>query len=173
MESVVGRLLGSYEQGKITRRQFVEGVALLAAGTATAPAALSAEIVAPIVPVSINHIAISVSDVKRSTDWYTRILKLKVITQNEHFSLLQFGNTQLVVRSRTERRPTLVPGTVTHFMLGVAPYDEVALEATLKAQGLTPKKDMESFVVKDPDNLSVQIGEVKMGLDTGYPAASS
>ena len=172
MESVLSTMLGNYEQGKVTRRQFIEAVSMLAATAATAPAALAAEPVAPIVPVSVNHIAISVSDLKRSKDWYTRILKLKVIQENDTFALLQFGNTQLVLRTKTPQRPALIPGTITHFMFGVSPYDEPALFQTLKDQGLTPKKDLESALVRDPDNLIVQIGDVKMGLDTGYPPSS-
>jgi hypothetical protein len=58
-------------------------------------------------------------------------------------------------------------------MFGVSPYDEASLQQTLKAQGLEPKKDLESFLVRDPDNLIVQIGDRKMGLDIGYPASVS
>ncbi len=173
MESVLSTMLGNYEQGKVTRRQFIEAVSMLAATAAATPSALAAAPVAPIVPVSVNHIALSVSDLKRSKDWYTRILKLKVIQENATFALLQFGNTQLVLRTKTKQRPDLVPGTITHFMFGVEPYDEAALFQTLKDQGLTPKKDLESALVRDPDNLIVQIGDAKMGLDKGYPPSST
>ena len=108
MESVLSTMLGNYEKGKVTRREFIEAVSVLAGTAAMAPAALAAAPVAPIVPVSVNHIAISVSDMKRSKDWYTRILKLKVIQENDTFALLQFGNTQLVLRTTTAQRPTLV-----------------------------------------------------------------
>jgi catechol 2,3-dioxygenase-like lactoylglutathione lyase family enzyme len=172
MESVLDTMLGKYEQGKVTRRQFIEAASMLAATAAATPAALAAAPPAPIVPVSVNHIAISVSDLKRSKDWYTRILKLKVIQENEHYALLQFGNTQLVLRSKTEQRPNLVPGTISHVMFGIAPYDEAALFQTLRDQGLTPRKDLESALVQDPDNLLVQIGDMKLGLDKGYPPSS-
>ena len=173
MESVLSTMLGNYEKGKVTRREFIEAVSVLAGTAAMAPAAFAAAPVAPIVPVSVNHIAISVGDMKRSKDWYTRVLKLKVIQENDTFALLQFGNTQLVLRTKTAQRPTLVPGTITHFMFGVAPYDEAALFQTLKDQGLMPKKDLESALVRDPDNLTVQIGDEKMGLDVGYPPSST
>jgi hypothetical protein len=58
-------------------------------------------------------------------------------------------------------------------MFGVAPYDEAALFQTLKDQGLMPKKDLESALVRDPDNLTVQIGDEKMGLDVGSPPSST
>src|SRR5882757_118414 len=143
MESALDTMLGQYEQGKVTRRQFIEAASMLAATAAAAPAAFAAAPPAPIVPVSVNHIAIGVSDLKRSKDWYTRILKLKVIQENDHYALLQFGNTQLVLRSKTPQRPNIVAGTVNHFMFGIAPYDEAALFKNLKDQGLDPKKDLE------------------------------
>jgi catechol 2,3-dioxygenase-like lactoylglutathione lyase family enzyme len=173
MEAAIGSMLGEYEQGKITRRQFIEAVSVVAAVAVGAPTALAAEPPAPIVPISVNHIAMGVSDLKRSKDWYTRLFKLKVVRENEHFALLQFGNTQLVMRSPTKERPTVIPGTVNHFMFGIAPYDEAALFQTLKDQGFAPKKDLESALIRDPDNLVVQVGDLKMGLDTGYPLSST
>jgi catechol 2,3-dioxygenase-like lactoylglutathione lyase family enzyme len=172
MESVLSTMLGNYEKGKVTRRQFIEAVSALAATAAVAPSSLAAEPVAPLVPVSVNHIAISVSNLKRSKEWYTRILQLKLIQETETLALLQFGETQLVLRPATPARSTLGPGTISHVMFGVSPYDETTLQKTLKAQGLEPKKDLESFLVRDPDNLVVQIGDRKMGLDTGYPPSA-
>ena len=172
--ALFGEMLGSYEQGKVSRRQFGEAGSMLAASAALPAAALAADpLPAPIVSVSVNHIALGVSDLKRSKEWYMRILKLKVIQENDHFALLQFGNTQLVMRSPTKEHSSVVPGTINHFQFGVSPYDEAALEATLIAQGLTPKKDLESFLVRDPDNLLVQIGDERMGIDKGYLLAST
>jgi catechol 2,3-dioxygenase-like lactoylglutathione lyase family enzyme len=171
-QSLVANLLSSYEQGAVTRRQFVEAVSILAATAALAPSALAAEPPAPIVPVSINHVAIGCSDVKRSTEWYCRIFKLKIIQQNDHYALLQFGNTQLVLRSPTKGRSD-VPGTISHVMFGVSPYDEPAMLDNLKAQGLTPHKDLASFLFRDPDNLLVQVGDERLGIDIGYPPSST
>jgi len=173
VESAIGNLLGKYEQGKLSRRQFIEAASIVAAAAAYAPAALAAEPPAPIVPVSVNHIAVGVSDLKRSKEWYTRIFKLKVIQENDTFALLQFGNTQVVMRSPTKERPATVPGTINRFMFGVAPYDEAALFQTLKAQGFDPKKDLDSALIRDPDNLLVQVGDAKLGLDTGYPLSAT
>jgi catechol 2,3-dioxygenase-like lactoylglutathione lyase family enzyme len=173
MDSTICVMLGEYEQGKISRRQFIEAVSIVAAIAAGAPAALAVAPPAPIVPVSVNHIAIGVSDLKRSRDWYTRVLKLKVIQENDHFALLQFGNTQLVLRTPSKERPSMVPGTISHFMFGIAPYDEAALFQTLRDQGSTPQKDLASALIRDPDNLLVQIGDMQLGLDTGYPLSAT
>jgi len=179
-QSWISSMLGNYESGRISRRQFVEALSLLAAGT-VAPAALasapgsSASATAPLqplVPISINHIAIGVSDVNRSVEWYTQLLALKLIQRNEHYALLQFGDTQLVLRSPTEEHPHVQVGAISHVMFGLKPYDEPALKARLEAANLNPRKDLESFLIRDPDNLLLQIGDERMGIDKGYPPSA-
>ena len=179
-QSWINSMLGNYESGRISRRQFVEVLSLLAAAAA-APAALAAAPVGsasataplkPLVPVSINHIAIGVSDVSRSVEWYTQLLALKVVQRNEHYALLQFGDTQLVLRSPTGEHPHEQAGTISHVMFGLKPYDEPALQARLEAANLNPRKDLESFLIRDPDNLLVQIGDERMGIDKGYPPSA-
>jgi hypothetical protein len=41
------------------------------------------------------------------------------------------------------------------------------LKAYLRTQGLDPQKDSESFHVRDPDGLNVQVGDRKLGLSSG------
>jgi catechol 2,3-dioxygenase-like lactoylglutathione lyase family enzyme len=111
--------------------------------------------------VTINHIAISVSDLKRSRDWYCKTFGLRVIQDSAESVLLGFGESMLVLRQDPN------PGTVSHFMFGVDGYDAAALEARLRAQGLTPQKDSDSFHVRDPDGLNVQVGDRGLGLSAG------
>jgi catechol 2,3-dioxygenase-like lactoylglutathione lyase family enzyme len=178
--SWVSSMLNNYESGRISRRQFVEALSLLAAAAA-APAALAsapsgsaptAATLEPLVPVSINHIAIGVSNINRSVEWYTQLLALKVVQRNEHYALLQFGDTQLVLRSPVADRPSVQAGTISHVMFGLKPYDEPTLKARLEAANLSPRKDLESFLIRDPDNLLVQIGDERLGIDKGYPPSS-
>ena len=58
-------------------------------------------------------------------------------------------------------------------MFGISRYNEPELFQTLRDQGLAPIKDLESALVRDPDNLLVQIGDEKLGLNTGYPLAAT
>jgi len=110
---------------------------------------------------TVNHIAISVSDLRRSSEWYCRMFGLQVIQQSDQSVLLGFGQSMLVMREDPN------PGTISHFMLGVERYDEAALKAHLRANGLDPQKDLESFHVRDPDGLIVQIGDRRLGLVAG------
>ena len=151
MEKTISNLLQSYEQGKLTRRDLVAGLTLLASGANFASAAPASTIQA----VSVNHIAMNVGDVKRSTEFYRDVFGLTVTMQNDKSSALLFGNTGLILR-RGEK-----PG-VTHFMFGINDYDADGLAGTLKARGLDPRKDQDSFHVKDPDGLDVQVGDKDM-----------
>lgn len=109
----------------------------------------------------INHIAITVSDLDRSRDWYCRMFGLTVIQQSADSVLLGFGHGMLVLRQGDD------PGTISHFMFGVQRYDEEALRRHLLDNGLDPQKDLESFHVKDPDGLNVQVGDPQLGLRAG------
>ena len=111
--------------------------------------------------VTVNHIAISVSDLSRSTEWYCRVFGLRVIQQSGQSALLGFGESMLVLREDPN------PGTISHFMFGLERYDEAALKAQLLANGLDPQKDLDSFHVRDPDGLNVQVGDRGLGLGAG------
>jgi catechol-2,3-dioxygenase len=111
--------------------------------------------------VTINHIAVSVSDLRRSSEWYCKTFGLRVIQESEQSVLLGFGNTMLVLRRDAN------PGTVSHFMFGINQFDAENLKARLIEQGLQPQRDSDSFHVRDPDGLNVQVGDKGLGLSSG------
>lgn len=110
---------------------------------------------------TVNHIAISVSDLQRSKDWYCRTFGLRVIQENPESVLLGFGESMLVLREEG------TPGTLSHFMFGIDGYDAAELRERLVAVGLDPQEDLESFHVRDPDGLNVQVGDRGLGLSAG------
>jgi catechol-2,3-dioxygenase len=111
--------------------------------------------------VTINHIAVSVSDLQRSRDWYCKTFGLRVIQESEQSVLLGFGDSMLVLRVDTN------PGTVSHFMFGINQFNAAQLKARLIEQGLQPQQDSDSFHVRDPDGLNVQVGDKRLGLSSG------
>lgn len=44
---------------------------------------------------TMHHVAISVSDVKQTVEWYTKHFDCKVVYQDETWALVQFANIQL------------------------------------------------------------------------------
>src|SRR5262245_6733812 len=115
----------------------------------------------PMKAATVNHIAISVSDLERSADWYCRMFGLRVIQKTKESALLGFGESMLVLREDPN------PGTISHFMFGLEGYDEEALKTFLLQNGLDPQKDLDSFHVRDPDGLNVQVGDRRLGLGSG------
>ncbi len=107
---------------------------------------------------TVNHVAISVSDLQRSKGWYCRMFGLTVIQESKESVLLGFGESMLVLR------PDANPGTISHFMFGIDNYNADELAARLRAEGLEPQKDSDSFHVRDPDGLDVQVGDRMLGL---------
>jgi catechol 2,3-dioxygenase-like lactoylglutathione lyase family enzyme len=147
METTISNLVSGYEQGKLSRRQLIQALALMAD---TANAGISAP-TAPLPASSVNHIAITVSDVKKSSDWYKELFGLVPEQDEKDVAILGFGNTVLVLR------PGQNPGRITHFCFGVKGFNLAQAEPELKKRGLNPQKDNESFHVKDPDGTNVQI----------------
>src|ERR1700680_5235680 len=62
-DNMISRLLATYENGKMSRRDLVQGLALLTASAGTMSAA-------GFQGSSINHVSMQVSDLKKSTDFY-------------------------------------------------------------------------------------------------------
>ena len=152
MYKSITTLLSSYENGTLSRRDLVAGLGFLVSGAT----AVAAGADTPITAVSVNHIAINVSDLKRSTAWYKTTLGLTSGMETEKESALRFGDSGLILR------PSPKPGVITHVMFGINNYNSDNLEGWLRHQGLDPRKDQDSFHVKDPDGLDVQVGDKDM-----------
>ena len=69
MKEIIASLLESYERGKVSRRQLIQGLAAIAASAHTVPAFGST-----FRRVALNHIAIRVTNVQRSRDFYQKHL---------------------------------------------------------------------------------------------------
>src|SRR5205085_11646456 len=99
MEKTINGLLNSYEKGHINRRQLVGGLIMLAAGS-SASAATSTK------AISVNHIAINVSDVAKSSKFYQDVFGMSATMEDAKSAALMFGDTGLIIR------PGRNPGTI-------------------------------------------------------------
>jgi hypothetical protein len=84
------------------------------------------------------HVAVSVSDLRRSEEWYRRMFGPRVIQESEESVLLGFGEKHAGVAVGCEA------GTFSHFMFGIEQFDAASLEAGLREAGLEPQKDSDS-----------------------------
>jgi catechol 2,3-dioxygenase-like lactoylglutathione lyase family enzyme len=146
MNSTISKLLATYEYGKLSRRDLVQGLALLAASPGTMSAA-------GFQGNSITHVSLYVSDLQRSSDFYQHVLGCTVNKRGVEY-LVRFGKNFLVLRSG---KPA---GTVDHIAIGVENFNKESVTADLKARGATPMEGGRpgpGFHVVDPDGFQVQI----------------
>lgn len=152
LEQVISSLLRRYEGGTLTRRELIQGLALL---TVASGAASAADV--GFAASTINHVSIQVSDLKRSAEFYMRAFALpKRVAANPSVIRLGVGSSHLTLRQDK------VFGLVDHFCIGVDKFNRESVIRDLKQRGVTPEADEKGFAgfhVKDPDGFSVQLGD--------------
>lgn len=112
MESVIARLLNEFESGKLSRRQLVQTLAMVAVGSPVASAiaqTTAATAVAPSPPqtsapwktVWLDHISYQVADYKKSADFYAGLMGWQVRNDNGTQAMLDInGIGNIIIRSR-------------------------------------------------------------------------
>jgi catechol 2,3-dioxygenase-like lactoylglutathione lyase family enzyme len=155
MENIISNLLGRYENGTLTRRELIQGLAMLAVAGETASAAPMED--TGFKAATINHVSIQVSDIKRSAEFYMRAFGLpKRVATNPSSVRLGVGPSHLTLR---QEKPS---GNSDHFCLGIDKFNREAVIRDLKARGVKPEPDEkgpQGFHVKDPDGFRVQLGD--------------
>jgi len=169
MESVIATLLTDFEKGKLTRRQLVQSLALMAMGSpvASAMAQSAATAPAPTAPapwktVWLDHISFQATDYKRSTDFYTSLMGWKVLKDTGTQAMIDIdGIGGIIIRNRRQgagqpsaprtdsapegqmARPSRPPVTavIDHISWGIEPWDTATVRRELVARGLTPRED--------------------------------
>jgi catechol 2,3-dioxygenase-like lactoylglutathione lyase family enzyme len=181
METVINGLLKQFEDGKMTRRQLIQSLALAAAAAAPAGTALAqgASTIpppsnpAPWKTVWLDHISYAVTDYRKSTAFYRDLMGWEVRNDNgKNQCALNIGDVGgIIIRNRREDAPAAagnpapITGVINHISYGVQPWDTDKVKAELEKRGLNPRPDMvgdnfKSFHVKDPDGWDLQISNV-------------
>jgi catechol 2,3-dioxygenase-like lactoylglutathione lyase family enzyme len=187
METLIAGLLKQFEDGRLTRRQLIESLALAAAAAAPAAAAQSGSAASGIPPstgpapwktVWLDHISYAVTDYKKSTAFYRDLMGWEIRNENaaQNQCTLKIGDIGEII-IRNNRRPAAqaapsatpgqsdrppVTGVINHVSWGVQPWDTDKVKAELERRGLNPRPDMvgdnfKSFHVLDPDGWDLQI----------------
>ena len=110
MESEIARLLREFEEGKMTRRQLIKSLAMVAvAGSTATAAAQSTPAPAPFEKtpwktVHLDHISYAVSDYKRSVAFYTNLMGWTVANDNgTSQATLNIGDIgQIIIRNNRQ-----------------------------------------------------------------------
>ena len=152
METMISNLLSRFEKGVLTRRELVQGLAMLAATSGTIPTVDAQE--TGIRGVKIDHVSIQVSDLPRSVAFYQKMFGLTIVSEDKPNEIVRLGAGKVVV-SLHHKSPS---GLVDHFAIGVERFDREVATRQLKERGATPENDLDAgFHIKDPEGINVQI----------------
>jgi len=151
MEPIISDLVSRFENGSLSRRDLVSGLAMLAAG-GTATAAAQTEI--DFKTADIDHVSMQVADLQRSVDFYQRTFGFSVVSEDKPLGIVRLGNGRTLV-SFNRQSPV---GIVDHFSIGVPRFTKEAATRYFTQRGLQTGDDpYHGLHVKDPDGNYVQV----------------
>lgn len=150
MEALISSLLNRFERGALSRRELVQGIAMLTA----AGGAAQAQDAGGIKAAKIDHVSIQVTDLPRAVAFYQKMFGLTVVSEDKPNEIVRLGVGRALV-SLHHKSPT---GLVDHFAIGVEKFNRDSVTRELKERGVTPEDNLDAgFHIKDPEGISVQI----------------
>jgi catechol 2,3-dioxygenase-like lactoylglutathione lyase family enzyme len=155
MEQIIAKLLNDFEQGRMTRRQLIQTLALTATAVSSRAASASAADGKGFQAIAVNHISYGVADYAKTRDFYADLLGMRVRGDNGSQCSLAFGDTFILARKsqQPENKPF-----IDHIAITIDNWNKDAVESELTRRGLKPRPDGEtSFHVNDPDGFDLQI----------------
>ena len=158
MYESMDRLVKAVEQGQLSRREAVGRlVALAAAAFAGSGAVAQTDAPVAAVPtfqsVGLNHIALRVTDLERSRDFYGRHLGLKPLQESPYNCFMAAGGNNFVAMFRSGR-----PG-MDHYCYTIEGYRAGEVVKTLEGAGLEPERHGNRVYFDDPDGIQVQLAD--------------
>ena len=150
MERIISKMLEDYEAGKLTRRQLIGGLAAFASGTQ-----LTAAKESTFRGVGLNHIAIRVTNVQRSRDFYQKHFGAPVLHEEKTNCFLGLGENFLTLFENQK------PG-LDHFCIAIEDFKAEAVMDQLNRQGLKSRRPSgtDRVYFPDPDEIEVQVSAV-------------
>ena len=107
MEHVIAKLLHDFENGRMTRRQLIQSLALAATAASAASAAPAAAPEGTVLKATyVNHVGYQVADYGKSRDWYAELFGLKVTLDDGKKANLGWENRcSFFIRARPLQPP--------------------------------------------------------------------
>jgi catechol 2,3-dioxygenase-like lactoylglutathione lyase family enzyme len=148
------QLLTRYERSEISRRDLLAALALTAVGGIP-----GAGQVAAAQGRTLNHVSLGVTDLRRSTEFYDRLLHLPVRDRGNDYCEYRLENGFLGLYQQAEMRRG-----IDHLAIGVEGYDAGgALEALRRAfpAAAVQLLNEDQVFIADPDGAAVQLCAVE------------
>ncbi|MCH7573278.1 MAG: VOC family protein [Planctomycetes bacterium] len=156
MDSYINSMVDQYDRGRLSRRQLITMLTGFAAVAGLGPGAGVNAVMAQdtaestFQATSLNHIALSVTDVGRSRDFYVKHLGLRVTRDGRNSCFLNVGpNFLALFRARQ--------AGLNHYCYTVKGYTADSAAETLQAAGFKPRRAENRVYFDDPDGLEVQL----------------
>ncbi len=147
-------IVQDFEQGQLSRRQLVSR--LMGLGAALALVSRAAEANqgdnSTFQATDLNHIALNVSSVPRSRDFYIKHLGLKVMRDGGEDNCFLGGGDGFFLTLFKGDKPGL-----NHYCYSIRGYAADQAEEKLKAAGLKPRREDNRVYFPDPDGIEVQV----------------
>jgi catechol 2,3-dioxygenase-like lactoylglutathione lyase family enzyme len=156
MENLIAKLLDDFDHGRMTRRQLIKSLAVVAAiPAATTP--VSGENSKGFRAIAVNHISYQVADYVKTRDFYADLLGMRIVGDTGTQCNLIIGGTNTFVIPRNAPQGS-TPPRIDHIAYTIGHWDKNAVKAELERRGLKPQPDTEnSFHIKDPNGFDLQI----------------
>lgn len=103
--------------------------------------------------IDVNHLALQVSDIGRSVEWYQRLMGLNVISRSSTSAFLGLGDNFLALFRRPEG------GSADHFCFSIEDYEPEAVMAKLAKHGIESRRREDRVYFKDLNGLTVQVSD--------------
>jgi catechol 2,3-dioxygenase-like lactoylglutathione lyase family enzyme len=152
MQVIISNLVKRFEDGALTRRELIQGLAMLTAANGAARAGAIQD--GGLKAARIDHVSIQVTDLPRSIDFYRKVFGLTIVSEDRPNEIVRMGTSKTLV-SLHHKSPTRV---VDHFAIGIDNFNRDSATQILKQFGQTPEQNIDAgFHIKDPEGISVQI----------------
>ncbi len=160
MHSEIDGLLRRYETGRLSRRELLGALSTLAVAGAAAEPSIGAV-------KQLNHVSIFVPNVQKSVEFYQGLFGMPVLTRQDPGVNLNAGSGFLGIYPA----PAGAAGSINHVCFAMENFDADAVLKTLTDRGvrarIRQRGDTKELYFTDPDNISVQLQDVKYRGGTG------
>ena len=147
MQTIIERMIGDFECGRLTRRQLAASLAALVtdAQAAPKPSGLRA--------VSLNHVTVRVPNLQRTSQFYQEFFGMPLKQHSATTHILGVGKSFFGIEQKGDT------AALDHYDFGIASFNADDVTAKLKARNLKlePGGTKESFKFRDPDGFLVQL----------------
>lgn len=153
MHDIADRLIREVESGRLSRRDAVGrlvAVAAVAFGASGGSRAHHGE-EPTFESLGLNHIALRVTDIPRSREFYQKHLGLKLLQESQYNCFLGAGENNFVALFRAEQ------AGLDHYCHTIDTYRAGDVVKKLETAGLSPRRRENRVYFDDPDGIEVQL----------------